>query len=229
MDPFISSPSLTTLRDSLDTLLEDYLSALSAYQAAQATLHAALKDGYFHLARAKLALGPGRVSERSYDLGANEAQTIVTVSPIASFNTLSEGTQSEKEDGEKEVEGEEEPSSSALLGFSVGPRPTPAPPLETNVGKPPSSLSRRRPATPSSPPEPSTALDPPSPPAPKSPLHQFSPLPPPSLRQSASCFSAVVRASAAVVEAERRVRDRAREVKRKRREVERGERLQVGA
>jgi len=97
-----SSPSLSTLRDAVDSLLQEYLAALDAYQSARATLHDHLKhvrrpppllplslpallaldlsnprphtQGYLDLARAKLALGPGRVSPRSYDLSDSAAQ-----------------------------------------------------------------------------------------------------------------------------------------------------------
>ena len=95
-----SSPSLSTLRDAVDSLLEEYLAALDAYQSARATLHGHLKhvrrplplslslsllaldlsdprphtQGYLDLARAKLALGPGRVSPRCYDLSDSAAQ-----------------------------------------------------------------------------------------------------------------------------------------------------------
>ncbi|GAA5943613.1 hypothetical protein JCM3775_005827 [Rhodotorula graminis] len=66
--------SLSSLRDAVDALLESYLAALDAYQSARAQLEAHLKRAHLDLARAKLALGPSRVSPRSYDLSDHAAQ-----------------------------------------------------------------------------------------------------------------------------------------------------------
>ncbi|GJN89096.1 hypothetical protein Rhopal_002070-T1 [Rhodotorula paludigena] len=68
---------LAALRDDLDSLLEDYLSALDDYQHARTTLQQHLKDGYFDLARAKVALGPTRVGPASYDLAERASERIV--------------------------------------------------------------------------------------------------------------------------------------------------------
>ncbi|GAA5861016.1 hypothetical protein JCM8547_008007 [Rhodosporidiobolus lusitaniae] len=208
-------PSLASLRDSLDSLLQDYLDALSDYQRAREQLNSALKDGYFHLARAKLALGPTRVGQNSYDLAEKEAQRVVSIAPATSAR----------------IKGDE--STTTLLSYTVDTRsPTLLPTAGESSPSPPSSSSQLRqrlvpsstPFTPSATPPPSSpSEEPPSTPKPShpppSPLHQFSAFAPPALRQSASAFEKVTEAAAKVVQAEGRVRDKARGVKKARREV----------
>ncbi|GAA5941552.1 hypothetical protein JCM1841_000533 [Sporobolomyces salmonicolor] len=65
--------SLRPLRLELDTLLEDYLALLDSYQLRRQALSDALKQGYFHLAQSKLALGPARVGQASYHGGQRDA------------------------------------------------------------------------------------------------------------------------------------------------------------
>ncbi|GAA6027406.1 hypothetical protein JCM8097_007837 [Rhodosporidiobolus ruineniae] len=217
----MASPSLTALQDALDLLLEDYLDTLTQYQAAREQLNTALKQGHFHLAKAKLALGPARVGERSYDLTEHPAQLVAVVSPASSAATAAS-------------EGEEKEGAPALLSYTVEKRlPRPAPPageeekqnaLSSLAPSSSSGLRQRLPPSSLSPPSSSPDSDDGSPPKPRppppSPLHQFSPLPPPSLRSSASAFEDAVRAASRVVELEGQVRERARGVKRARRAVE---------
>lgn len=73
--PFPSS-SLPAL-DELDDLLVEYLEAVELYQLAQERLAAELKGGFFELSRAKLALGPLRLSQRGYDLSHTESRVAV--------------------------------------------------------------------------------------------------------------------------------------------------------
>jgi hypothetical protein len=63
----------TLLREELDRLLEDYLTLLDSYQTFQASLQRDLKQGYFNIAKSKLALGPERLSQRNWDLKEKES------------------------------------------------------------------------------------------------------------------------------------------------------------
>ncbi|BGP39756.1 hypothetical protein JCM10449v2_003707 [Rhodotorula kratochvilovae] len=83
-----AAPSLSSLRDSLDRLLEDYLAHLAQYESARARLHSHLKDGYFDLAKAKLAIGPARVSPQSYDLAEKDARLVVCAPHFPSPSSL---------------------------------------------------------------------------------------------------------------------------------------------
>ncbi|GAA5970964.1 hypothetical protein JCM11641_004524 [Rhodosporidiobolus odoratus] len=213
--------SLSSLRDQFDSLLEDYLTCLCDYQTARASLNTALKDGYFHLAKAKLALGPSRLSQNSYNLAGKPADTIVSICPVSTPSKPSP----------------EDSATSPLipptnLSYSILKRDPPTPPSPNSTAEPTPSQLRHRPA-PTSPPASSTStrsLPEPASPARRhaapSPLHQFSAFPPPSLRSSASSFGRALGAAALVVEAEGKVREAARQVKRKRREVERAEKTE---
>lgn len=61
--------------DHLDQLVEDYLALLDEYRSLHARLELDLKRGHLNLAKAKLALGPTRVSSNSWDL--QEQQSVV--------------------------------------------------------------------------------------------------------------------------------------------------------
>ncbi|BGP55239.1 hypothetical protein JCM8202v2_002837 [Rhodotorula sphaerocarpa] len=67
------------LQAELDSLLEDYLEALDQYQQGVARLSEHLKAGHMNLARAKVALGPGRVGPAKYDLTERASNKIVCV------------------------------------------------------------------------------------------------------------------------------------------------------
>ena len=69
----------TKLLDQLDRLLEDYLTLLDSYQTVQASLQSNLKQGYFNLAKSKLALGPDRLSQKNWDLKQKESLVEVSV------------------------------------------------------------------------------------------------------------------------------------------------------
>ncbi|GAA5859898.1 hypothetical protein JCM1840_001787 [Sporobolomyces johnsonii] len=179
--------SLQSLHLELDTLLEDYLALVDSYQLHRQSLHDALKQGYFHLAQSKLALGPTRVGQASYHLGQRDASVAVSLTAA-------------------------EPDESAM-SWSIERRAPPTPPEESSSSHASSRL-RHRASVPSSssPPPPKPAPTPA--PVPVSPLLQFAALPPPSLRAAAASFERVVEATAGVVEAEQRLREAARRVKR---------------
>ncbi|GAA6048889.1 hypothetical protein NBRC10513_003130 [Rhodotorula toruloides] len=206
--------TLAELKDALDDLLEDYLDTLSAYQQARDLLAGHLKSGYFDLARAKVALGPGRVGQSSYDLGEKESLRVVTI------------------DGEEDVRQDEEVKENGRISglrYSLDLRPASSDLAGVpDTSSTPSSTVRRRGnatdnQTPSSAPD-TTSSSAPTPSRPlASPLTQFSAFPPPALRSSADAFSKAVEAAVRCVECEARVRDRAREVKRLRKRIERAE------
>lgn len=92
------------------------------------------------------------------------------------------------------------------------------------------SLRRRRlPNSPADAPAPPTRAEAPPATLPRpSPLAQFSALPPPALRASATSFGRAAGVAVGIVDAAARVRDCARQVKRARRELERRERNHEG-
>ncbi|GAA6012972.1 hypothetical protein JCM10207_008399 [Rhodosporidiobolus poonsookiae] len=214
---------LSVLEDRLDALLQHYLDTLDQYQSTQAALHSHLKQGYLHLAKSKIALGPLRVSQDSYDLSEKAAQRVVSIAPSSSSLSLATAG------------GDDAPPS--LLSYAVVERPpAPAASSSSSDGEgdsaPASSTLRQRPSATrasSLPSDPAPSPSPkPKPPPTPSPLAQFSPLPPLPLRLAASSFARVAEAAARVVESEGRVREAARGVKRARREVERRRREEEG-
>ncbi|BGO93867.1 hypothetical protein NBRC10512_006123 [Rhodotorula toruloides] len=221
MPPSFDNPpaTLAELKDALDDLLEDYLDTLSAYQQARDLLSSHLKTGYFDLARAKVALGPGRVGQSSYDLGENESLRVVTI------------------EGEEEVsqdKGVKENGRISCLRYLLDLRPaSPESARDVDSSSNSPATLRRRTTAADGRPDPSTP-DTTSSSAPTrtrphvSPLAQFSAFPPPALRSSADAFGNAVEAAVRCVECEARVRDRAREVKRMRKRVERAEKEAMG-
>ncbi|GAA5997813.1 uncharacterized protein JCM10292_006832 [Rhodotorula paludigena] len=173
-DPHEMAPlrrPLAALRDDLDSLLEDYLSALDDYQRARTTLQQHLKDGYFDLARAKVALGPTRVGPASYDLAERASQRIVSIAPVAANGVASavfvsvdaEGTSAEGKSAlHDSAEGDDPSASTSTLRFALELRPAPPPPpvagdteavganAEHGVDGRGSSLRQRRPPSRSS-------------------------------------------------------------------------------
>ncbi|GAA6012332.1 hypothetical protein JCM11491_007096 [Sporobolomyces phaffii] len=113
----------TELLDALDSLVEEYLAVLDSYQALQSQLQRDLQAGHLDLARAKLALGPDRLSQRNYDL--SERSPCLKVN----YNSLVAPVQSESE-------------SSARVEWSTA--PARSPPVSSPVAQfsalPPAAL-----------------------------------------------------------------------------------------
>ncbi|BGP47861.1 hypothetical protein JCM10450v2_003726 [Rhodotorula kratochvilovae] len=175
-----AAPSLSSLRDSLDRLLEDYLAHLAQYESARARLHSHLKDGYFDLAKAKLAIGPARVSPQSYDLAEKDARLVVSVA-LASSLAPADGDEA----SDPAFVASREDAAAPSLSWAVLPRPAAATPAPSAPLPSASGLRQRLPSSSSSA-VPQAEDAPPALRSPPSPLTQFSPLPPPSLRASAA-------------------------------------------
>ncbi|GAA5967654.1 hypothetical protein JCM3765_005841 [Sporobolomyces pararoseus] len=211
------------LLDQLDQLLEDYLTLLDSYQTLQASLQSNLKQGYFNLAKSKLALGPHRLSQKNWDLKQNDSLVEIL---IESENVEDGTTTTEDKDQEQQTSSTKLPSK---LSWSLQPRASPLPlSIPSSDTSPPSTLRQRNTTTESieptkaEPPTPTRTLEsksinstdssPAASPIP-SPLSQFSAFPPPPLRSAAKDFDRVVSDVVKVVEMERKLRGLGKEIK----------------
>ncbi|GAA5981946.1 hypothetical protein JCM10908_004680 [Rhodotorula pacifica] len=205
---------LHQLKDELDQLLEDYLEALDHYQQARERLSSLLKSAHFDLARAKLALGPGRVGPAKYDLTERASNKVVRIAPWtaeevpAAANGFTNPTWTYALTDRPAGDEDELP---ALAEDGQGT-------LRRRVHATDAAAkedSQEAPALSSPPTTATTTLLRPSP------LAQFSALPPPVLRASATSFTKAAEVAVELVDAEARVRDCARRIKRARKEVDR--------
>ncbi|GAA5928522.1 uncharacterized protein JCM15063_003901 [Sporobolomyces koalae] len=211
----------TELLDHLDRLLGEYLSLLDQYQAYHASLERDLKQGYFHLAKSKLALGPTRVSQPSWDLSAKDSQVQVVIrSSSQSQRTGEEETSTTTTTGkhDRDLNLNETP-----LLWSLERRV----PNPTNLDDSSHSTLRHRARGHRSG---SKSAGSSARPAAASPLNQFSAFPPPALRAAASSFESTIGQVVRVVELERQLHAKGHEIERikDRIERERGKAGQVG-
>ncbi|GAA5991470.1 hypothetical protein JCM5350_001623 [Sporobolomyces pararoseus] len=220
----------TEILDQLDQLLEDYLTLLDSYQTVQASLQSNLKQGYFNLAKSKLALGPDRLSQKNWDLKQKESLVEVLID-----------SQQVEDDTTTIREKDQEQQSSSNLNWSLQPRASPlTPSVPSLVESTPSTLRQRNTTTTATitkstgmtkaetplPPPPTSLSEPKSksidslpdssPTASHripSPLSQFSAFPPPPLRSAAKDFETVLSEVVKVVEIERKLRILGKEIK----------------
>lgn len=68
----------------LDERMIEYLSLLDSYQSSVESLSKCIKRSHFQLSQAKLALGPIRLSEHSYDLSPHSSHLLVYFTPLTS-------------------------------------------------------------------------------------------------------------------------------------------------
>ncbi|GAA5848160.1 hypothetical protein JCM3766R1_000469 [Sporobolomyces carnicolor] len=234
--------------DHLDQLVEDYLALLDEYRSLHARLELDLKRGHLNLAKAKLALGPTRVSSNSWDL--QEQQSVVEISI--------ENRLDRKQPLALDA-GDNPRAAASHLQWSVRPRVAQtvaqAPPNTTAA----SSLRQRNNTKLTTSREGETTLEARGTvtgsaasgekaptttrsarkdddddgenaavrPPPRSPLAQFSALPPPALRDASSHFERGLVDMVHIVEVERQLRDLAREIKAVKKKIRRGEQGEV--
>ncbi|KAG0146396.1 hypothetical protein CROQUDRAFT_722871 [Cronartium quercuum f. sp. fusiforme G11] len=195
--------------DTLDDLLESHLNTLDLYMNDYQILETQLKKAFFDLAKAKLALGPNRVGQNSYDLTPKAAIKRVCISTVGASNSQAASTEDSANgifdlyhhlsglpDADMQVDADNEfklLTDSEATGMDV-PQPTQGilrrrrigtMEQETVTDEDQSTLETKDLS------DVNTQIGPSQPPrpAPKLPIHQFSAFPPPSLKAAEVGFS----------------------------------------